>query len=162
MVILKKGDCEHCGRIYRYSLWDCEFGKSSYAYCDRCGKLALLNYANPQVAALPPLKNQHAEIDQSWEQFLEPCDCEGTFRRGSSPRCPYCNQQLSPTHVAAQIEAQTQGTNKAWHWQNDWKGPYCLAIDDPQNPGVLRQMIDPVAKPEVAKPKSRWLGIFNF
>ena len=37
MVILKKGDCEHCQRSYRYSLWHSGFGDNSYAYCDQCG-----------------------------------------------------------------------------------------------------------------------------
>lgn len=162
MVILKKGDCEHCGRFYRYSLWDCGFGDNSYAYCDQCGMLALLSYSHPFIAGLPKLGDLNAQIDESWEQYLRPCACGGSFRMGASPRCPHCNKELSPTHAAAHIEAQAQSTNKAWKWQNDWNGVYCLAIDNPQNPGTLRQMIDPVVQPEIVKPKSRWLGIFNF
>ncbi len=53
MVIVKKGDCEHCGRLYRYSLWHSGFGDNSYAYCDDCGMLALLNYSNPSRSWIP-------------------------------------------------------------------------------------------------------------
>ena len=53
MVIVKKGDCEHCGRLYRYSLWHSGFGDNSYAYCDDCGMLALLNYSNPYRSRIP-------------------------------------------------------------------------------------------------------------
>jgi len=163
MIILKRGDCEHCSRNYRYSLWHSGFGDTSYAYCDECGMLALVNYSNPEIAGFPPLKNQYAEIEEAWEPFLKPCPCGGHFRKGQSPRCPFCNEKLSPTHAAGHIEAQAQVGNRGWRWQNDWKGVYCMAIDDPQNPGALLQVSDPFTAPAAEKPKakSRWSSMFS-
>lgn len=163
MVILKRGDCEHCACHYRYSLWHSCFGDTSYAYCDECGRLGLVNYSNPQVAGFPPLKTQYGEMDESWEPFLKPCPCGGRFRRGQSPRCPFCHQKLSAEHAAAHIEAQAHGAGRSWQWQNDWRGVYCMAIDDPDNPGALLQIVDPVITPEIEnlKPKSRWSLLFS-
>ena len=156
MMMLNKGDCEHCGRTYRYSLWHSGFGNTSYAYCDECGMLALLNYSNQLVAALPAAPDQFGEIDRSWEPFLRPCPCGGHFRKGASPCCPYCNQKLSATHAAEHIEAQALGAGRNWHWQNDWKGIYCIAIDNPHNSGTLLQVEDPIGTAEVVKVKRRW------
>ena len=164
MVILKKGDCEHCSRNYRYSLWHSGFGDNSYAYCDECGLLALINYTNPHVAGFPPHKTQYAEIDESWEPFLKPCPCGGRFRKGQSPRCPFCKERLSSVHAAGHIEAQAHGAGKGWRWQNDWTGVYCIAIDDPHNPGVLLQLLDPVIateRREKTRSKSRWSLLFS-
>ena len=163
MVILKKGDCEHCERNYRYSLWHSGFGDNSYAYCDQCGMLAILNYSNPQLAGLPPFTTQYAEIDDSWEPYLSACPCGGQFRKGQSPRCPFCSEKLSPTHAAEHIEAQAQGAGKGWRWQGDWHGVYCMAIDDPNNPGALLQVNDPIlqAQPAKAKSRSRWALLFS-
>lgn len=163
MVIVKKGDCEHCGRFYRYSLWHSGFGDNSYAYCDQCGMLATINYENPLVVGFPPLSIQYAEIDESWESLLRPCACGGQFRKGASPRCPFCSQALSATHAAGHIETQAQCAGKGWHWQNNWNGVYCMAIDNPQNPGTPLQMVDPVITLEVAKTKKRWSSLlFSF
>ena len=139
MVIAKKGDCEHCGRFYRYTLWHSGFGDNSYAYCDACGMLGILNYLNPHVAGFPPLTQQYAEIETSWEPFLEPCACGGHFRRG-----------------------EATGAGRGWQWQRNWSGVYCMAMDDPQAPGRPRQMINPVIKSEVAKTRSRWSLLFSF
>lgn len=156
MVILKKGDCEHCGLYYRYSLWHSGFGDNSYAYCDECGMLATFNYSNPQVAGFPTHSVQYGEIEQSWEPFLRSCVCDGHFRKGALPRCPHCNEKLSPIHAAGHITARALGATKDWQWQNSWSGVYCIAIDDPQSPGTPRHIVDPVVKPEAAKVKSRW------
>jgi hypothetical protein len=161
MVIVKKGDCEHCGRLYRYSLWHSGFGDNSYAYCDDCGMLALLNYSNPYVAGFPSLSIQFAEIDASWESFLQPCECSGRFRKNAAPRCPHCNEKLSPTHAAAHIEAQATGAGRDWRWQRNWSGVYCMAMDNAETPGYPRQMVDPVRKPEMEKSKSRWSLLFS-
>ena len=140
------------------------FGYNSYAYCDDCGALALLNYLNPQVAGISTaLSIEYAEIDESWEQFLLPCPCGGRFRKGASPRCPFCNERLSAEYAAEHIEAQALGAGRGWRWQNNWSGVYCVAVDDPHNPGSLLQVIDPVMKPEVVnKAKSRWSLLFSF
>ena len=162
MVMLKKGDCEHCGRFYRYSLWHSGFGDNSYAYCDLCGTVAILTYSNPRVAGFPPLSSEYGEIDESWEQFLQPCACGGSFRQGASPRCPFCKLKLSPEHAADHIEEQARGATRGWHWQNTWSGLYCMAIEDPKQPGTLLQVDDPVLKPQMVKPRSRWSALFSF
>jgi hypothetical protein len=161
MVILKKGDCEHCGRFYRYSLWHSGFGDNSYAYCDECGMLALLSYSNEDVAALPPIAEQFGEIDSSWESYLQPCACGGSFRKGASPRCPFCNGELSPTHAADHIEAQAMGA-RGWNWQNNWSGLYCIAMDNSQNPGTLLQVTNPVLSTKPVKVRRRWPVLFSF
>lgn len=159
--MLKKGDCEHCGRFYRYSLWHCGFGDNSYAYCDECGVLALLNYSNEHVSALPPLSEKFGEIDEAWEQYLQPCPCGGNFRKGAAPRCPYCREQLSPIYAAGHIEAQAVGA-RGWKWQNNWTSIYCLAMINPQNPGSVLQIVDPILRPERVKAKKRWPVLFSF
>ena len=90
MLLLNKGDCDTCGQTYHYSLWHAGFGESSYAYCEDCGMLATFNYANPVLSTLPPLSALNQEIDAEWEPLLHPCTCGGSFRKGASPRCPYC------------------------------------------------------------------------
>ena len=162
MVMLKKGDCEHCGMFYRYSLWHSGFGDNSYAYCDQCGVLATISYTSPEFAALPPISNQYGEIETSWEPHLRPCPCGGSFRKGASPRCPYCHEQLSPTHAAVHIEEQARGAPRGWQWQNNWNGVYCISIEDPYNAGTLLQVEDPVLMPETEKTRSRWSMLFSF
>jgi hypothetical protein len=162
MVMLKKGDCEHCGRVYRYSLWHCGFGDTSYAYCDDCGMLATINYSSEGVADFPDPSAKYQEIDSQWEPLLSHCECGGRFRKGSAPRCPHCNEPLSASHAAAHMEKQAVGAPKGWHWQGNWHGVYCLAIEDPRDPGTLRQMIDPVKTTErEKKARSRWSLLFS-
>ena len=156
MNTLKKGDCEHCGRFYRYSLWNAGFSNNCYAYCDQCGMLAIFDNANPMVAALPRGAVENEEIDESWEPFLRRCPCGGRFRKGASPRCPTCNEPLSPAHAAAHIQAQAFGSGRGWIWQKSWSGAHCMAIEDPTHPGSMLQIKDPVGHLEVAKPKKRW------
>ena len=162
MVILKKGDCEHCHRFYRYSLWHSGFGDNSYAYCDECGTLATFSYANQAVADLPPPSTKCQQIDKEWEPFLRPCECGARFLNGAAPRCPYCREILSATYAAAHMEKQALGAQKDWRWQRNWSGVYCLAIEDPHAPGTLRQMVDPVIKPETEGTRSRWSTLFSF
>jgi hypothetical protein len=161
MVMLKKGDCEHCGRFYRYSLWHSGFGDNSYAYCSECGILALFNYSNEYVGALPAPRDRFGEIDESWEAFLQSCPCGGSFRKGASPRCPACRETLSARHAATHIEAQAMGA-RGWSWQNNWSGLYCMAMNNPQNPGSVLQLIDPIAMPQQVKVKRRWPVLFSF
>ncbi len=37
------GTCEHCGSKFAYNLLHNGFNDSAYAYCDRCGTLAILD-----------------------------------------------------------------------------------------------------------------------
>jgi hypothetical protein len=162
MVMLKKGDCEHCRRIYRYSLWHSGFGDNSYAYCDECGMLGTLSYLNLDVASFPPPTVRYQEIDESWESLMRPCVCGGRFRKGAAPRCPFCREVLSATYATGHMEKQAFGAGKDWHWQKNWNGMHCMAIEDPHDPGTLRQMVDPVIRTESEKPKSRWSLLFSF
>jgi len=161
MVMLKKGDCEHCGRFYRYSLWHSGFGDNSYAYCGQCGMLALFNYSNELVAALPTPAERFGVIDEAWEPHLKECPCGGSFHRSAAPRCPYCREKLSPMHAAEHIEAQAVGA-RGWSWQNNWSSIYCLAMIDPQNPGSVLQVVDPILQPERARTRKRWPVLFSF
>jgi hypothetical protein len=162
MMMLKKGDCEHCRRFYRYSLWNCGFGENSYAYCEQCGMLATISYANEETAEFPALSAKYMEIDQSWEQHLRPCNCGGQFRKGASPHCPYCHKALSAMYAAAHMERQALGAPRGWRWQCNWSGTFCMAIEDPREPGTLLQVVDPLIRPETAKPKGRWSLLFSF
>jgi hypothetical protein len=155
MNTLKKGDCEHCGRFYRYSLWNSGFANNSYAYCSDCGLLAIFNCSSPVMAGLPKSTVENEEIDQSWEAFLLPCPCGGRFRKGASPRCPTCNEPLSAEHAAGHIQAQAFGSGRGWMWQNNWSGAHCMAMEDPANPGSMLQIEDPVGTPK-AKARKRW------
>ncbi|MDR3742058.1 MAG: hypothetical protein P4L40_23805 [Terracidiphilus sp.] len=143
MFSLFKGDCEHCGRDYRYSLVDASFSDCSYAYCDTCGKLATVSYANSFLLRMPPISTPHQVIDAAWEPFLRPCACGGHFRRGAAPRCMTCLAELSPEHAAGHIERNFLPAARGWHWQRNWTGAYCLDIEDPATPGIVRQIENP-------------------
>jgi hypothetical protein len=160
MFTFHKGDCEHCWRTYRYTLWQAGFGDFSYAYCDSCGMLATFAYSNKNVLNLPPLSARHQVIDAEWEPFAGPCACGGHFRTGASPRCPYCHLPLSAEYAASHIERNSVGAAKGWRWQRSWSDLYCMAIEDPADPGNLRQMVDPflpsALEPVATKAKWRW------
>ena len=59
------------------------------------------------------------------------------------------------------MEKQAVGV-RGWQWQRSWSGVYCMAIEDPNDPGTLMQIVDPIIKPEPAKAKSRWGLLFSF
>jgi hypothetical protein len=124
--------------------------------------LGTVSYSHPQVAGFPPLSAQYGEIDESWEPLLRHCACGGRFRKGAAPRCPWCQEILSPVHAAQHIEAQASGAPRGWHWQRNWTGVYCMAIEDPHEPGTLLQAVDPVAIAEAPKVKNRWSLLFSF
>ncbi|HUX44560.1 MAG TPA: hypothetical protein VMV57_07415 [Terracidiphilus sp.] len=144
MFTLSKGDCEHCSRTFHYQLWQAGFGDFSYAYCDSCGTLAVFNFSNQKLNALPALSETHRAIDAAWEPHLAPCGCGGRFRKGAAPRCVHCNSILSPEYAASYIERNSTERLRGWHWQNNWNADYCLAIEDPHEPGTLRQVTDPI------------------
>jgi hypothetical protein len=141
---LQKGDCQHCRKEYCYQLWHSGFSDMSYAYCDTCGMVATLDYWNKNLSRLPPMPSHYLEIDAALEPFLRQCSCGGHFRKGASPRCPHCNATLSADHAAGHIERNSPGSAKGWHWQRSWNGLYCIAIEDPANPGNLRWIKDPL------------------
>lgn len=161
MLVLSKGECEHCHKSYRFDLLSATFGECSYAYCDSCGMLATLSYHDPRMALLPPTDILHQEIDEAWESWLAPCACGGSFRRGASPRCPNCHLPLS-----AEIAGEFIETNKAlakgnWRWQRNWSDEYCMAIADPTKFDQLLQIANPFPKNQPQKSKKRFLSFFS-
>ena len=164
MFALHRGDCEHCQRAYRYTLLHAAFGDFSYAYCDSCGMLATFSYSNSFLVRLPPPSSPHQVIDSAWEPFLDQCACGGHFRSGAAPRCLSCSSSLSADHAAAHIERNAIGAGRGWRWQRNWTDLYCIALEDPKDPGSLRQIEDPFLERKRAdKPrKGLWSRIFSF
>jgi len=136
-------DCGHCNRSFRYVLWHSGFSDSAYAYCDTCGMLALLDLWRVPESIRKRSPFGHGEIEQSAEEYLSSCSCGGHFKKGSSPRCPYCGESLSSDLMAGAIERNAPGTAKGWRWQRTWSGIYCIAVEDPDNPNTLRFLKDP-------------------
>lgn len=143
MFSLLKGDCEHCGQTYRYSLLDATFSDFSYAYCDTCGKLATITYTSSQLVNMPRISAPHQVIDAAWEAFLRPCNCGGHFRHNAAPRCMVCLEPLSAVHAASHIEPNFKNSNRSWRWQCNWTGSYCVDIEDPAHPGTVRNVSNP-------------------
>ena len=166
VLTFHKGDCEHCSRIFHYTLLHAGFGDYSYAYCDSCGALATIDYSCSMMTTLPPISVPHQVIDAAWEPYLRPCQCGGHFRRGAFPRCVHCNQPLSAEHAAIHVERNSVGAPRGWRWQRNWTDEYCIALEDPNQPGSLCQEHDPFfAPPEREKEekphRSRWSLISN-
>jgi hypothetical protein len=165
MFALHKGDCEHCLRTFRYTLLHAGFGDFSYAYCDCCGMLATFNYSDSILVKLPPPAAPHQVIDSDWEPFLDACACGGSFRSGAAPRCVFCNSVLSAVHAATHIERNTVGSGRGWHWQGNWTDLYCIALEDPKDPGSLRQVEDPFLERKAHSEKPRkglWSRVLSF
>jgi hypothetical protein len=164
MFAMHKGDCEHCSRTFHYVLLNAGIGDFSYAYCDACGMLATLAYSNREVSYLPQSSETHQDIPRDWEPYLRPCACGGRFRKSASPRCVYCNSILSADFAAGHIERNSIGATRGWHWQRNWSDIFCMALEDPHNPGNLRQVSDIQVKQEdpIEKPARRsWTQIFS-
>jgi len=144
MAPREKGECEHCKAAFTYELLHSGFGDLAFAYCDQCGMLALLNAWNSTMKTLPTDVGWHHEINPEIEPFLLDCSCGGRFQKGASPRCPVCKMPLSAEQAAAFIERNSPGAAKGWRWQRNWSGLYCIAIEDPNEPGKLRFAKDPI------------------
>lgn len=123
------GRCEHCGQTFGYLLNHCGMGEDSYAYCDKCGMTALLSHWCKSVPKALLGHLPQGEIFVGVEQYLQPCECGGKFKKGASPRCPHCHRSLSPEGATAYIEANAPGTKKGWRWQRNWSGMYCIGIE---------------------------------
>jgi hypothetical protein len=80
------GVCEHCMEKFGIEIFHNGFGDSSYAYCDSCGKTAILSGWSKEWPK--GVKCTQAEIAPEMEPHLKPCQCGGTFTKGSYPRCP--------------------------------------------------------------------------
>ena len=123
------GTCEHCRQQFGYYLVHCGFNDSVYAYCDSCSKTAILSLWDKRM---PNLQNcpSYEEICSAMEPYLQPCGCGGSFKRGSTPRCPRCNKPLSAVLAAAYIESNSPGSWRGWRWQRNWSGLYCIVIQE--------------------------------
>jgi hypothetical protein len=122
-----KCKCEHCETIFSYSIIHNGFNDSAYAYCEKCGRLALLDgWKAPKGTKC----RFHQSILPEAESELEVCECGGHFKNGASPRCPKCGSCLSPEKAASWIEANAPGTAKGWRWQKSWTGLYSICIEN--------------------------------
>jgi hypothetical protein len=122
------GICEHCHCSFQYWLAHCGFGDCVYAYCDSCGKTAILSLWDKRMPKLPNCPGQQ-EMCSMMEPYLQPCDCGGNFRRGCTPRCPCCREPLSADLAASYIESNAPGVQKGWRWQRNWSSIYCMVIE---------------------------------
>jgi hypothetical protein len=88
------------------------FSDIGYAYCDACGKTAMLSFWDKRMPKLSNCPGQQ-EICAALEPFLTPCSCGGAFKWGSGPRSPHCKMQLSADLAMLYLEANAPGTRKA-------------------------------------------------
>ena len=116
------GTCEHCRQQFGYWLLHCEFSDSIYAYCDLSGKSAVFSLWDKRMV--------HQEMCSGMEPYLMPCDCGGNFKKGSKPRCPHCNNNLSAEFASSYLERNAPGTQKGWRWQRDWTALDCIVVED--------------------------------
>lgn len=120
------GTCEHCQQQFCYYLVHSGFNDSVYAYCDSCGKTAILSLCDKRM---PKLRDcpRHQQMSSAMEPYVQPCGCGGSFRKGSAPRCPHCNKPPSAKIATAYIEGNAAGS---WRWQKNWSGIYCIVIEN--------------------------------
>ncbi len=123
------GTCDKCGKQFEYYLIHNGFNESAFAYCDKCGCTAILDYYSKLVPKGVDLQYGQ-EIDSALEAWLRPCDCGGRFRANAAPRCPHCSSALSAREATGYLEAAAPGTKKGWRWQGTWTGLYCIVIND--------------------------------
>jgi len=125
---LNTGACEHCGARFGYFLVHNGFNESSFAYCEGCGRTALLSGWFDDIPDDAGFHHQ-GPVSVEAEAWLQSCACGGAFRANASPRCPKCNGKLSAQEARSWIEANAPGTAKGWHWQGGWHGLYCIVIE---------------------------------
>jgi hypothetical protein len=125
---LSVGKCELCHGQFGYYLIHSGFNDSIYAYCDSCGKTAVLSLWDKRMPTLPNCP-PYEEICSAMEPYLRSCDCGGRFIRGAAPRCPLCDESLSIS-AASYIESNAPGTERGWRWQRSWSRLYCIVIEN--------------------------------
>jgi hypothetical protein len=123
------GTCEHCECRFGYWLCHCGYAECMYAYCDSCGRTAILSEWDKRMPRLTDCPGQQ-EICAAMEPYIIGCGCGGKFRKGSSPRCPHCQHPLSARLATAYIEKNAPGHMKGWHWQQSWGGLYCMVVEN--------------------------------
>lgn len=124
-----KGVCEHCHNTFEYWLCHCGMGECGYAYCDSCGRTAILSEWDKRRPQLRDCPGQR-EICAAMERYLLPCACGGSFKKGATPRCPHCKRALSPEVATLYIEANAPSAKKGWRWQRNWSSTYCIVVEN--------------------------------
>ena len=124
------GQCEHCAKQFGYYLIHSGFNDSLYAYCNACGMTADFSIYSKRFPKLIQSCEPFREICAEMEPYIQPCECGGAFKKGSSPRCPHCKRALSAETAAAYIEINAAGTRKGWGWQENWSDCYCIVIEN--------------------------------
>lgn len=120
------GKCEHCEESFTYELWHTGFSDAAYAYCEKCGCVAMVDaWTAPKGTKV----RFHQAVPEEAEEELAPCACGGRFKRNASPRCPKCIMPLSDEKSAGWIEANAPGTAKGWKWQKTWTGLYAFCVE---------------------------------
>lgn len=122
------GTCEHCRAQFWYSLVHNGFNDSAFAYCDSCGRVAILSASCERIPEEADF-HAHGPVSVDSEPWLQPCECGGSFRAGASPRCPTCRFELSAHAALPCIEANAPGSSKGWRWQDSWSGLYAIVIE---------------------------------
>lgn len=121
------GICDVCGSTFEYELLHCGYSDMGYAYCERCGCASFLSAWSADIPANAHLRVQRV-ICAETEPYLNRCDCGGSFRSNSSPRCPDCLECLSAERATSWLEANAPGAKIGWNWQRNWSGVYCIVI----------------------------------
>jgi uncharacterized paraquat-inducible protein A len=123
------GVCEECHKLFEYSLWHNGVNNSSYAYCERCGKTAILDISDQRFPVDEVKSSAYQGISAGVETHLMACHCGGFFLASSQPRCPHCEEALSAAKAATYIERQPPQSSPDWRWQMNWRGTYCIVIE---------------------------------
>ena len=117
------GQCERCGKDFRWHLIHNGFNSTCHAYCSSCGATALLSLLGP---ALIKRNVYPGGITPDLEALMAVCSCGGSFRADAVPRCPSCSGELSAVEASRYIEPAEPGSRDGWHWQRRWTGPRAL------------------------------------
>jgi hypothetical protein len=126
---LEVGNCEHCHGQFSYHLVHAGFSDCIYAYCNFCGKTAILSVYDERMPKLPNCPD-FEEICSAMEPYIRSCECGGRFQRGAAPRFPRCGESLSAESATRYIESNAPGTKVGWHWQRSWSKVYCIVIEN--------------------------------
>jgi hypothetical protein len=122
-----QGECAACGARFPYVLVHNGFNDTIHAYCDHCGRTALVStWKFPLELDARAVARMPAAI----EGRLAPCECRGRFTAGASPRCPGCRAELLASSATVWIERNAPGTSAGWRWPRSWQGLYAIVIAD--------------------------------
>jgi hypothetical protein len=119
------------------------FNDSCYAYCDRCGRAALIDlipflYGGAEPKPVDGSGSHAAVIGSHFERAMRPCPCGGHFRRGAAPRCPTCSAEVSPEQFGDTLKrglwsySPQPARSGAREFVRDslWQGIYCILFEN--------------------------------